>query len=82
MKRLTEEEAANIKVVPRGRGTYLRHLLLSMKPGEIILVEPNEFNWKKKPLSTYIRRLEKANKRKFTCGKAMDGSGWVVRRVR
>jgi len=81
MKRLTEEEAAEIKVIPRGRGTLLRHHLLSMKLGEIMLIEPHEFKWKGKPLSTYLRRLEESNKMKFTCGKALDGSGWVVKRV-
>lgn len=81
MKSLTEEEAAKIKVIPRGRGTLLRHHLLAMRPGEIKLVEPNDFKWKGKPLSTYLRRLEEKNKMKFTCGKALDGSGWVVKRV-
>jgi hypothetical protein len=81
MKALTKEEAANIKVVPAGKGSLLRHQLITMKVGEIALVEQKDFNWKGKPLSTFIRRVEKTAKMKFTSGKALDGSGWVVTRV-
>ena len=81
MKPLTKEEASNIKVVPRGKGSLLRHQLITMKVDEIVLVEKKDFNWKGKPLSTFIRRVEKSAKMRFTCGKALDGSGWVVTRV-
>ncbi len=81
MKSLTKEEAANIKVVPAGKGSLLRHQLVAMRVGEIVLVEKKDFNWKGKPLSTFIRRVEKTVNMKFTSGKALDDSGWVVTRV-
>ncbi len=81
MKKLTQEEADAIKVLTSGKRTLLRVTLLSMVVGEIILIEPHEWTWKNQPLSTYCRRLEKLSKRKFDCRKAVDGSGWVVKRA-
>ena len=81
MKKLTQEEADAIKVLPPGKKTLLRVTLLSMGVGEIVLIEPHEWTWKRQPLSTYCRRLEKLNKRRFDCKKAVDGTGWVVKRV-
>ena len=81
MKKLTQEEADAIKVLPHGKKTWLRTTLLSMRVGEIILIEPKEWTWKNQPLSTYCRRLEKLSKVRFDCREAIDGSGWVVRRV-
>jgi hypothetical protein len=81
MKKLTEEEANAIKVLPPGKRTLLRVTLLSMQVGEVVFIEAHEWTWKNQPLSTYCRRLEKLNKRRFDCRKAVDGTGWVVRRV-
>lgn len=79
MKKISEEEARKIKTVPNGKATLLRVALLSMSVGEILLIEAHEWKWKKQPLSTYCRRLEKQKKVKFNCGKVVDGSGWVVK---
>jgi hypothetical protein len=82
MKRLTEEEAGKIMLKPAGRGSLIRTMLLSMKPGEILLIEPKDWKWKKKTPTTMCRRVEKKTTLHFTCLKAADGSGWVVRRVK
>ncbi len=81
MKKLTREEADAIPVFPHGKKTWLRATLLNMQPGEIILIERKEWTWKNQPLSTYCRRLEKLSNVKFDCKEAVDGSGWVVKRV-
>ncbi len=81
MKKLSREEADKIVIKPSGRGSYLRSVLLTMKVGDIVLIEPKDWKWKHKPPSAYCRRLEENNKIKFTCGKALDGSGWVIERV-
>lgn len=81
MKTLTQEEADKIAVKPSGRGTYLRSVLFNMKVNDIILLEPKDWKWKRKQPTDYLRRLEKNNGLKFSCGKALDGSGWVIKRL-
>ncbi len=81
MKPLTQEEADKIKVKPPGRGSYLRSVFFNMKVNDILLLEPKDWKWKGKQPTDYLRRLYKENGLKFICSKALDGSGWVIKRV-
>jgi len=81
MKKLTQEEADNIAIKPSGRGSVLRSALLTMKVNDILLIEPKDWKWRHKQPGIYCRRLEKHHAIKFSCGKALDGSGWVIKRL-
>jgi len=52
-----------------------------MKVNDILLIEPKDWKWKRKQPGIYCRRLEKHHAIKFSCGKALDGSGWVIKRL-
>ena len=81
MKKLTAEEAAQIALKPPGRGSLARTMLLTMKPGEFILIENKDWKWKTQTPMTYCRRLERRSKLKFDCSRTADASGWLVKRV-
>jgi len=82
MKMLTKEEAKSIITKPVGRVSRLRTLLLAMKPGEFLLVERADWKWKKKTPSVMCRRLEDGSSLKYDCKRALDGSGWVIERLK
>ena len=81
MKRLTKEEAEQIRIKPSGKGSIARKLLMSMEVGEIILLEPADWNQRKRTPGTYCLQLGRKVKRKWNCGKAMDRPGWVIERM-
>lgn len=81
MKKLTKEEAKNIKKRPAGRSSLARIYLLSMEVGDIILLEPKDWTWKSKKPSSLCRRLARETSRDWKCETAMDGSGWVIERI-
>ena len=82
MKMLSKEEAQSIITKPVGRVTRLRTLLLAMKPGEFLFVERAEWKWKRKTPSVMCRRLEWRSSLKYDCKRALDGSGWVIERLK
>lgn len=80
MKLLTDAEVAAIKTKPAGKGSHVRTFLLNLKIGENLLIERKDWTWKRVTPSTLCRRLEKKFTRKFNCDRALDGSGWIVKR--
>ena len=80
--KLTKEEANRIDTRPSGRGSIVRTHLLNMDVGDIILLEPKDWKWKSRRPSTYCRRLERKTDRQWKCDTALDGSGWVIERVK
>ncbi|MBP9153162.1 MAG: hypothetical protein KBF73_12830 [Flavobacteriales bacterium] len=82
MKKLTREEANNISTRPAGRGSIARTYLLTMNVGDIILLETKDWKWKSRKPSTFCRRLEKETGRQWKCDTALDGSGWVIERIK
>ena len=82
MKQLTREEADGIKKRPDGRATYVRGVLLSMEVKEIILLEPGDWNRRTQTPKTYCIQLGRDTGRGWKCQQALDGSGWVIERVK
>ena len=80
MKKLTKEEAEKIMLKGSGRSSPVMSMLQGMKAGEILFVERIDWNWKRGP-GILCKRLENTRGMKFTCKKALDGSGWVIERV-
>jgi len=82
MKLLTKEEAQSIKVRPEGKSSYVKGLLTNMKPGDIILLEPQDWKPKYKKPSTYCLELGRKTGMGWKCATALDGSGWVIERIK
>lgn len=82
MKKLSKEEAKNINKRPAGRSSMARIHLLNMEVGDIILLEPKDWKWKSRKPSTYCRKLERDTAREWNCETALDGSGWVIERMK
>ena len=82
MKKLSKEEAANIQTKPAGRSSMARTYLLGMEVGDIILLERKDWKQKKRKPSTYCRELERSTGRQWKCDTALDGSGWVIERLK
>jgi hypothetical protein len=82
MKQLTREEAKLIKTRPEGRTTYARGILMNMNVGDIILLEPKEWTQKHRKPRTYCLQLGRKTHRTWKCVTALDGSGWVIERVK
>lgn len=81
MKKLTPEEAQQIDIKPPGRGSLVRTMLLTMKPGEYVLIENKDWKWRTRTPMTYCRTLEKRSKLKYECHRTADASGWLVKRI-
>jgi hypothetical protein len=82
MRKLTREEAQKIKAKPEGRSNYLRGVLLNMEVGEIVLIEPVDWTQQYRKPSTYCLELGRKTGRVWKCVTALDGSGWVIERVK
>jgi len=81
MKRLTREEAEQIKKKPDGRGSLARGILITMGIGEIILLERKDWGRKAQTPKTYCLQLGRKTGMRWKCEVALDGSGWIVERV-
>jgi len=81
MKKLTKEEAEKIPVQGKGRSSAVSSALQAMKVGEIVLLARMEWSWKRGP-SIICKRLEKKMGLVFTCKRVMDGSGWIIKRIK
>jgi hypothetical protein len=80
MKRLTREEADDLQKRPDGRISWFRGLLLGMRLGDIILLEPNDWKQKRAP-KTVIRRMTGMKKRRWKCETVLNNRGWVIERL-
>ncbi|MCF8258045.1 MAG: hypothetical protein K9J06_10840 [Flavobacteriales bacterium] len=81
MKRLTKEEADQLPRRPDNRTSWFRGVVFSMKVGEIILLEPQDWKHKRSPITT-LKQMTKKNGREWTCEMLLNGLGWVVERVK
>ena len=81
MKKLTREEADKIPRKPPGRSSYVRNILINMKVGDIVLIEPQDWGWKSKLPSALTKYIESNSAMRFKCEQALDKSGWVVERT-
>ena len=82
MKKLTKAESAAIPQRPNTRSTLVRVYIQAMQPGDIIMIEKHEWTWKRHNPGYICNQLRKQKRWKFTCNKILDGSGWVVERLK
>lgn len=82
MKKMSKEEAKRFKTKPRGRSSKLRSMLLTMELDEVVLLERQEWTWKRLKPSSYCRRLEKKSPKRWVCRELVDEQGWLIERVK
>jgi hypothetical protein len=82
MKKLTDEEAAVIPSKQIGKKSLARIYLMNLEVGDIIRLDKSEWKQKKNPPSELIRRMRKTENRDFTCETILDGTGWIIKRIK
>jgi len=82
MKRITKAEADQMVKRPDGRLTYARGLLITMKVGEVILLERKDWTRKWQVPSTFCKWLGRETTGAWKCETLMDGTGWVIERLK
>jgi len=82
MKRITKAEAEQLVKRPDGKMSYVRGLLLTMKTGEVIILEKSEWKRKGQMPSTYCKWLGRKTTGAWKCETLMDGTGWVIERLK
>jgi hypothetical protein len=82
MRKLTREEANKTPWKPDGKSSYARTVLMMMKKGDIILLEPKDWTQKTRTPGTYCLQLGRKTGGKWTCRTVADGSGWMIERVK
>jgi hypothetical protein len=78
---ISKDEVDIIGLVPFGKKHAVRILIEDMKPGEMLHIEREDFNWKRKTPSSFCRKVSKNTGAKFRILKQHNKTGWVVGRV-
>lgn len=82
MKKLTKEEAKGIITKPAGRSSLARTYILDMEVGDIIFLERKDWRQRHRQPSTFCKMLERKYGRNWKCDTALDGTGWVIERLK
>lgn len=82
MRKLTEEEAEKIPSRDVGKTSLARSYLMNMNVGDIIFLEKHEWKHKKNQPTELIRQLRVRKKLDFSCRISLDGSGWIIQRLK
>ena len=82
MRKLTEEEARNIPSKKTGKLSYARSLLMTMEIADIIQLESQDWKQRSNSPKELIRRMRKSTNRDYSCETILDGSGWIIRRLK
>lgn len=83
MRFITEEEKNAMVTSPMGNRSAVRNMLMQMKVGDNLLLEPSDWTWKTAKPSFLCRRLEANSDKKFECVDVLEPTpGWVITRVK
>ena len=84
MKKLTKEEAELIPTRGKGHSSNFRLALLALQPGEYLFLRSSEWRWKSKSAFAVPAEIKRTThgRIRFDCQKALDGSGWLIKRVK
>lgn len=80
MRKITKEEAADMQL-KTGKASPVRVALMSMKPGELLLLERKDVKARKGPGEMIVRITKARPKFKYRWQTKVDRSGWVVERL-
>ena len=80
IKKITSEEFDNLSLHGRGSTSPVYNAIISLKPGEALVMEKS--SWKAKYAPTLIvKRIEKKYPMRFRRGALPDRIGWAVKRI-
>lgn len=80
MEKITKEEMDKL-TLQVGSSTLVRTVVLQMKPGEILKVEPEDWNQKNGP-GAMCSRIQKTTGMEFSVKTIANRQGWVIERVK
>jgi hypothetical protein len=80
MRAVSREEAGRFAIKKGGSGV-VRTAVLAMKPGDILLIERQDWRQKNGP-TQMLTRLKKGTGMDFKCEIVANGGGWLVERMR
>ena len=81
MRPLTKKEAEKLKTMRSGPRSRVRAEIEAMQVGDVMLLGKEEWTRATQVPNHMVRQIEAALKRKYTCERVIDGSGWVIERV-
>ncbi|MCF8258136.1 MAG: hypothetical protein K9J06_11305 [Flavobacteriales bacterium] len=80
MRRISKKEAEKLKTQLGGKRSRVRAEIESLEVGDIMLLERQDWTQATHTPTRMVQRVEIALKRKYTCGRLIDGTGWVIER--
>ena len=79
-KKLSPEEMASVERLPFGRKHSIRIMIERMQPGDMLRIEREDFQWKKKTPGLFCAQISKRTKAKFDINKERGKTSWLVER--
>jgi hypothetical protein len=81
MKIISRKEAAKLKTTRSGNRSRVRAEVEAMEVGQILLLDKESWTRKTQAPNIMVRQIEGQLKRKYTCERVIDGSGWLIERL-
>lgn len=81
MKKLTSGEMDNEPWRGKGGSGKVFREVINLQPGEILLIEPNDWGARKYPPSQVVNYITKKYNRKYEFLRHAGGKGWRVKRI-
>ena len=80
-QKITREEAEKLRLLPFGKKHPIRILIEELKPGELLRISRQDFNWKNRTPNYFCNQITKHSRAKFKMHKIAGKIGWVVERL-
>lgn len=81
MRRISKKEAEKLKTQVNGKRSRVRAEIESLEVGEIMLLERKDWTQPTHSPTRMVKQVETAMKRKYTCARLIDGTGWLIERL-
>jgi len=82
MRVISKEEAKLLPKRPDGKLSIVRGYLMTMPVGQVIVLERQDWKRKTQTPKTYCVLLGRKHNMNWKCETLLDGSGWVIERLR
>jgi hypothetical protein len=82
MRILTRKEAEKLKTKGPGRRSRVRAEIEALEVGVCLLLERSDWTQATRSPKTLVRDIEGKMGREYRCELLIDGSGWLVERLR
>ncbi len=81
MKTISRKEAEKLKTMLDGSRSRVRAEVEAMEVGEIKLLSKAEWTRPAQTPKVMVRQVEARQRRKYSCERLIDGSGWLIERL-